>query len=485
MKHIKKIFSIILVFIFIFILSSCNKNLDNPVKIAEKLTILTVNDFHGALEEEGGKYGISSLVTAFNTIKSSSEATVILSAGDMFQGTAISNYDHGKTTIDIMNYMQFDAMTLGNHEFDWGLSVMQAYQDGNASNGEANFPFLGCNIYEKESNSLPEGVKPYQIVERGGLKIGIVGYMGYGNEVDISVEHVKDYEFKAPVNIIAENVKKLRTEEKVDIVIVMGHEGNDSNQQLAKLDGDSRIDAIINSHTHARYSGTIKGSNNVDVPYVQAGSAGKYFGLVELEIDSNSKTVKGGSAVTKTNDYSQDEYALSIVNKLLAETAPVFQRVIGTATMDVDRYGAADWAATALKDYANADIGVINSGGIRAQAFPILKGSAITVAKIHEIMPFDNVLKTVELKGSDVKTLVSTFVFSNNVVRDNATGDVYINGEKVQDDKYYLVASIDYIFDNHQYPFFKGQNPVNTGVLFRDILIDRVEKDQSIILVNR
>ena len=204
-----------------------------------------------------------------------------------------------------------------------------------------------------------------------------------------------------------------------------------------------------------------------------------------VAINRISKTVKGGSAVTKTNDYSQDEYALSIVNKLLEETAPVFQRVIGTATMDVDRYGAADWAATALKDYANADIGVINSGGIRAQAFPILKGSAITVAKIHEIMPFDNVLKTVELKGSDVKTLVNTFVFSNNVVRDNATGDVYINGDKVEDDKYYLVASIDYIFDNHQYPFFKGENPVNTGVLFRDILIDRVEKDQSIILVNR
>ena len=102
---------------------------------------------------------------------------------------------------------------------------------------------------------------------------------------------------------------------------------------------------------------------------------------------------------------------------------PVFGRVIGNTNEYVDRYGAADWAATALKEYATTDIAVINIGGIRAQAFPIEQGTNITVSKIYEIMPFDNVLKTVDLKGSDVRILVnkSDFVMSSNVYQDRAT----------------------------------------------------------------
>lgn len=163
---------------------------------------------------------------------------------------------------------------------------------------------------------------------------------------------------------------------------------------------------------------------------------------------------------------------------------PVFGRVIGNTNEYVDRYGAADWAATALKEYATTDIAVINIGGIRAQAFPIEQGTNITVSKIYEIMPFDNVLKTVDLKGSDVRILVnkSDFVMSSNVYQDRATGLIYINGEVLDNDKMYSVATIDYIFDKPENPFLGGENISNTGILFRDILIQTVEKDGTIII---
>jgi len=166
-------------------LVGCGLTTTPPSKdeVVEELTILTTNDFHGAIAETGGQYGIARLAQNFKMVKDASKATVIVSAGDMFQGTALSNYNHGKTIIDIMNIMQFDAMTLGNHEFDWGYNQMYQYVDGNTNNGEAKFPFLGCNIIEKSTGTLPDGVKAYQIVERGGLKIAIIGYMGYGNDI--------------------------------------------------------------------------------------------------------------------------------------------------------------------------------------------------------------------------------------------------------------------------------------------------------------
>lgn len=475
----------------IVILCSCGKTTpgedEGNDKVVEKLTLITINDFHGALEESNGTNGIARLASNFKKEADAAEASVIISAGDMFQGTALSNYDHGKTTIEIMNQMNFDLMVLGNHEFDWGYSEMYNYQDGNENNGEAKFPFLGCNIIEKATGKLPKGLESYQIIERGGLKIGIIGYMGYGNESDIAVSMIEDYYFAEPVAIISNLAKELRTKQEVDVVVVVGHEGNDSNHQLAALSGDEKIDAIVNAHTHASYSGTLTRSDGTKIPYVQAGSAGKKYGLIELNINTETKQVTGGTSVTKNNSGTKDSSIEKIVNDLKDQTAPVFGRIIGVANSDVERYGAADWAATALKDYAKTDVAVINIGGIRAQAFPIRMGENITVSKMYEIMPFDNVLKTVDLKGEDLKALITngTLVTSANVALDYATGEIYINHEVLDLNRVYSVASIDYIFDNTSYPFFKGENKVNTGILFRDVLIQRVEKDQTIQLVSR
>lgn len=487
MKIIRKCTCLLLTILLSIHLVGCGLTTTPPSKdeVVEELTILTTNDFHGAIAETGGQYGIARLAQNFKMVKDASKATVIVSAGDMFQGTALSNYNHGKTIVDIMNIMEFDAMTLGNHEFDWGYSEMYQYVDGNTNNGEAKFPFLGCNIIEKATGTLPDGVKAYQIVERGGLKIAIIGYMGYGNESDIATQMIEPYQFVQPVPVIQDLTQKLRTEEKVDVVIVVGHEGKDSNQELALLEGDARIDAIINGHTHIRYTGTLKRSDGVSIPYIQTGSAGENYGVITLNIDKETKQVTGGTALAKANIGEKNDEVAKIVSQLEEETAPVFGRVIGVASSKIERYGAADWAATALWEYAKTDLAVINIGGIRSQAFPIGVGENILVSKIYEIMPFDNVLKTTELYGSDIRTLVNngSLVKSANVdVRSNT---IYINGSPLNDQQKYSVATIDYIFDQKSYPFYKGTNSVNTGVLFRDILIAKVEATQDILIPAR
>ena len=490
MNKLKRIINVIIVSILLFIICGCtvdNKNNNNnqlPEKVAEKVTILTINDFHGALEPNvSGNYGVSKLAYSIKNEYDSAEAPILISAGDMFQGTALSYYDRGKSVIDVMNTMKFDAMVVGNHEFDWGYETIYNYVDGNIDNGEANFPFLGCNIYKKSTNQIVDGVKPYTIIKRGGLNIGIVGYIGENLESSISPTFIKNYEFNGVIPLVKQYVKELREDHKVDIVIAAGHDDEKYNERLASLSGSEKIDAIVNAHSHQAYADVIKRSDGVMIPYIQAAAAGEKYGVMTLNINPTTKEVMSSSSVIKNNVGSQIEANVELIlYKLKLITDPIFNRVIGRTTENVYKNGCADWAATAIYDYYDVDLAVINSGGIRSQGLPIYKGNDITVSNIHTIVPFDNTVKLVTLKGTDVRRIIKMFVSSTNVYYNENNGKIYIDGNPLDDNKYYRVAAIDYIFDNTKYPFLYGQNITVTDKLFREILVERVEEDGSIII---
>ena len=122
------------------------------------------------------------------------------------------------------------------------------------------------------------------------------------------------------------------------------------------------------------------------------------------------------------------------------------------------------------------DVAFVNSGGIRADAFPINKDENIDVAKVYEIMPFDNIIKTCELKGSDIRKLVnnSKVMYSSTIVKEGSM--IYINGKELDNDTYYTIATIDFLFDKPEHPFLNGQNIQNEGILYRDLLIQAIEE---------
>src|SRR5690554_2041853 len=134
----KKIVKLILTFLFVFILISCNEEkVDKNQKMENVINIYTLNDFHGAIFENksAGEIGLSKIGNFLKTVKEKQpNNTVILSAGDMFQGAAVSAMTRGKVVVDIMNYIGFDAMALGNHEFDWGINDIIRYHDGDEEN---------------------------------------------------------------------------------------------------------------------------------------------------------------------------------------------------------------------------------------------------------------------------------------------------------------------------------------------------------------
>ena len=453
-------------------------------KWERSLKIYTVNDFHGALEEKAAQVG----EFLISSKTDNPENTIILSSGDMFQGTGISNLNFGLDVINVMNMMGFDAMSVGNHEFDWELNTILNYFDNNVENGEASFPLLGCNVIEKSTGNIPLNMKPYTIVEREGLKIGIIGYIGGTLEDSIATNMVENYEFLDPVSIVGSISEELRTNQDVDLVIACGNDASQlANRDLAHLSANKKVDAIINGHTHVKSFGTLRrSSDNTKVPYVQAGSSGEAVGVIELKLDAVNLDIEAVSAYNKNivATAKKNVQIQNYVNELIEDTSGYFERVIGVSGRDLTIGECATWACNAILDYCvnnygGCDVAFTNIGGIRENAFPINEGDEITVSRVFKIMPFDNFIKISNIKGSVLRTLLTLTNSelahsSDSVVIKGAS--VYINGSLIDDDSYYKVAVVDYIFDKETYPFNKGENINVTGKLLRDILIENIEE---------
>lgn len=474
----KKI-EIILLILVMFVVVGCKKNDDsgNGKEEFNTLKVFVINDLHGALEEDNGEYGaarLSWLVEKERQVEG--QEVLLLSAGDTFQGSAISNYTQGLNTVKIMNQMKFDAMTIGNHEFDWDLSTILNYVDGNEANGEATFPFLACNIIDKTTNQIPEYIDEYEIVDYGTFQVGIIGYIGSTLESDISASKVANYEFVDPVERIGELSTELRTTKGCELVLVMGHDASSStNLKIANYSGDAAVDAIINAHTHSLYEDTITNGNGENIPLTQAGTAGEYMTEIVFNFDKDKQSFETG--VPFNHDMSLypngiDQTVKEMVEQMTNEIAPIMNEVVSTAGKYVQKSTVCNWTADAIYQAVDCDLAAINSGGIRQSAFPIDEGSLVTVKKIYEIMPFDNLVKTCQMSGKDLKNvlLIHDAVFSSNVEIDGSS--FYINGELVEDNKVYTFACVDYLFDREANIYDKGENTEILQLLVRDVMID-------------
>lgn len=490
MKRIIRLF--LLIFIAILLVGCDDIVNEEPNDIItdesaiDKLNIYSINDFHGALFEDGNKAGISKIGDyLINEKLTNPETTVIISAGDMFQGTAVSSMTRGKVVVETMNAIGFDAMTIGNHEFDWGVDQMQVFTDDNLENGEASFPFLTANVCYKGTTELAEWATPYTVIERGNLKIGIIGVLGTDQTNDILASYVKDYEFTDELTAIIKYTKILRNTEKCDIVIVSAHlDTKGFNTQLSSLKGEDKIDALINGHTHQQYYGELNYNRTVPLPYVQSGSSGQYIGKITLDINPKTKEVIGAASENLNASRVCKEESLEI-NTILSqyqEYIDLSNSVLGTAGENIYKSIAGVWMATTIKERMNVDLAVVNAGGVRASAFPININSTVKYGNIFEIMPFENMICSSKITGTELLKILQYMddgmYFSSNITKKGQT--YYINNVVVETNKIYSVGTIDYLFEKDYYPFMYGQDISKPATLLRDIMVDSViEKIQT------
>jgi len=270
-------------------------NLTKKEKLV-KLTILHTNDMHSRIDPFGPndkKYanrgGMSRVATLVNQIREEESNVILLDAGDIFQGTPYFNLFGGEVELKLMSQMKYDAGTMGNHDFDNGI-------DGfNKVLPHANFPFL-CANYDFDNTILKGKTKPYHIIEKQGVKIGI---FGIGIELEGLVD-AKLYEgtiYNDPISTANKYAKLLKEELDCNAVICLSHLGYDydgeilSDKILAKQ--TQNIDLIIGGHTHTFLEKAETFSNKIGKPILvnQAGWAALGLGRVDLYFNRQKERV--------------------------------------------------------------------------------------------------------------------------------------------------------------------------------------------------
>ncbi|MCK5033537.1 MAG: metallophosphoesterase [Calditrichia bacterium] len=175
----------------------------------QNLIIFYTNDLHGGITEQeaeflnpdfppilgGGAAAANIIFQARNQSKNTDDVILVLDAGDIFQGTPVGTKTEGQAIIEYMNDVKYDAVTAGNHDFDLGKDVFIKMTE------KANFPILSANLIDKSTNNVFAFVKPYTIIEKKGLKIGVFGLSTEATEQMSFPEHIKGLDFSAEVPV--------------------------------------------------------------------------------------------------------------------------------------------------------------------------------------------------------------------------------------------------------------------------------------------
>lgn len=264
----------------------------------KNITILHTNDVHSHVEpfskdhsEFPNKGGFERRATLISEIRRQNPNTLLFDAGDIFQGTPYFNFYGGEIEFKLMSMLGYDAITLGNHDFDNGMDGL----DKQLPN--AKFDIISSN-YDFKNTILESKVSDYKIYNKSGIKIGVFG-LGIELEGLVSKDLYKETKYLDPIDIANDTAKKLKESENCDIVICLSHLGYKyekfpnkvSDLNLAK--STKNIDLIIGGHTHTFMNKPVVVKNNVgnDVLINQVGCFGLYLGRIDFSFDSDNNKI--------------------------------------------------------------------------------------------------------------------------------------------------------------------------------------------------
>lgn len=457
---------------------------DNPGEDIEpgetkNINFIMINDTHGALLDSSDSYSVGRVDTLINSLTDKNGDYIKVQNGDAFQGSFISGELFGLPLVEAFNVMELDCFVLGNHEFDWGIETIATYKDGNLENGEANFPFLGANIYKKGTTTRPNWIDPYTVVEYDGIQVGIIGAMGPTHESSILTSYISSYEFVDPVNIISEHAKTLRNSFGCEVVVVAIHDYDEAiNKRIAALSGNSEIDAIFCAHTHQYINETVTRADGLDIPVVQNTHKNNKAAEVVLSIDTNLGLKSFESKTHAPGEYEISERVGNIISKYndLIEESNVS---LGYTSSTIYKSTLGSYATEAMAKHiynyssfdSKIDMTIINTAGVRAT----IKSGDITKAKIFEVFPFNNKIILVNISG---KALKSLYEKNKSYLYVNIASSIgsYTN---FNDSTIYQVAVIDYVFEGTYYSEFKtlsSSDYIYTNVVLRDLLITYLDE---------
>ena len=450
---------------------SCNRS------VLVTIDFYAINDLHGKLSDGDSHPGVDELTTYLKTMQAR-ENVILLSTGDMWQGSAESNLTQGNIITDWMNELNFAAMSLGNHEFDWGESAIEA----NA--GAAHFPFLAINIYDRATDNRVDYCDASTVVEMQGLQIGIIGAMGdcYSSIAADKTEGVYFVTGDDLTALVKAESQRLRTEEGVDFVVYAIHDGfgNSGKSYFTGSDlddyydislSDGYVDLVFEGHTHQKYMAT----DEYGIYHLQH-RGDNSGGISHAEIRINSVT--GSYSVTEAGLISTSSYESldddPIVQQLLekyAEEISEANRILGIN----NRFRSSDALCDLVaKLYYQLGLSVWGEeyeitlgGGFLSTRSPYdLETGQVTYGQLQSLFPFDNDIVLCAVKGQD---LLNKFIHSSNSRYhiSGSWGNIDPNGT------YYIVVdSYTATYAPNRLTIVAEYTP---GIYARDLLADYIE----------
>jgi 5'-nucleotidase/UDP-sugar diphosphatase len=474
------------------------------------LTILHVNDTHGhawqySITGNNNIGGLAAIATIVDKVKAEVEgnggSVLVLHAGDINTGVPESDQLDAIPDIVGMNMIPFDAMTLGNHEFDKDKEVLAKQIKA------MKFPALCANIVDKDGKPV---FTPYIVKELNGLKVAIFG-LTTESTTDLEPIYLEGYTFLNAAAVARKLVPELKNE--ADIVIALSHlgygepyPGSTTSDMLAK--GTKGIDVIVDGHSHTLFD---KAPVFGDTIVVQVGEWGKYVGRLDLwildgeiidwewqKIPVNLKVVTGKDQAGKDiygfmeEEYLQNPRVLAAMDYFYSLGGDKLNEIVGQTgiLLDGERNNVRSKATNlsnllcdAMIWKSLADFAITNGGGIRAS----INAGDISYRDILTVLPFGNVIYVVNLTGSDVMELLK---FSGSLaaglggfpqfggitftVQNGEVSDVLIQGKPLEMDKVYKVATNDYTAGGGDgYVVLKNNkaNGYDTGFVLADALM--------------
>ncbi|WP_193158734.1 bifunctional UDP-sugar hydrolase/5'-nucleotidase UshA [Serratia marcescens] len=499
------------------------------------ITILHTNDHHGHFwQNDHGEYGLGAQKTLVDGIRQEVAAQggslLLLSGGDINTGVPESDLQDAEPDFRGMNLVGYDAMAIGNHEFDNPLSVLRQQEKW------ATFPLLSANIYQKSTGRRL--FKPYALFDKQGIKIAVIGLTTDDTAKMGNPEYFTDIEFRVPAPEAKRVVEQLRKDEKPDVIIAATHMGHyDNGEHGSNAPGDVEmarslpagyLDMIVGGHSQDPVC--MAGDNRKQVDYVpgtpcspdrqngtwivQAHEWGKYVGRADFEfrngelklvhyqlipVNLKKKVEKADGTserVYYTQQIAEDPTMMKLLTPFQEKGKEQLSVKIGSVNGKLEgdrskvRFVQTNLARVMLaaqRERADADFAVMSGGGVRDS----IESGDITYKNVLKVQPFGNTLVHVDMKGREVEQYLAVVAnmkpdsgayaqFANvSLVADGkGVSEVKINGQPLQADKTYRMATLNFnALGGDGYPKLDGlPSYVNTGFIDAEVLKQYIEK---------
>lgn len=461
---------------------------------AEQITILHFNDFHAsvlpykinksATNEAAGLARMVALLKAERT-----ENTLTLFAGDMLLGTEFSTVFKGDVEFRIFEDL-VDFMTIGNHEFDYGLEALESLRDDN------RIPMLNANVRYKKNGKLFAD-KGWAIKKINGIKVGIFGLLGENTPNDTNPKNVETLEFASEAATARKAIAEMK-KEGAQVIIALTHIGVDRDKMLA--DAAPGIDLIVGAHSHSKLAEGIRIGTTL---IVQAEWGGINLGKVVLDYDKNAGRLVSAKAslIVSSANLPEDGEAKAKIEKFRKKLDGKLNEVIGETKVLLNGERAdvrsretnlGNFIADSLRATASADMALMNGGGIRAS----IPAGEIRIRDIQKVLPFNNTLQIIELPGAALLRVLEraardtagggSFLQVSKglqlVIKDKQLVEAKFNGQPLDAGKIYKVATIDFLIvgGGGFVEFKEGSNVRLVGGLLSEVLIETVRKLETI-----